>query len=55
MGIWSDMLSGAEGGELTVRQLEPGRLSKPKRFVVIASSCNQFLSKLPGRRAAEQA
>ena len=54
MGIWSDKLSSA-GDELTVRQLEPRRLSKPKRLVVIVSSCNQILSKLPGIWAAEQA
>jgi hypothetical protein len=32
------MREGAEKRELTVRQLKPARLSKPKRFVVIASS-----------------
>jgi hypothetical protein len=43
---------GAEERELTVRQLEPARLSKPKRFVVIASSYNQTLSKLPDGQTA---
>ena len=38
---------GAEKRELTFRQLEPARLSKPERFVVIASSYKQTSSKLP--------
>lgn len=41
-----------EKRELTVRQLEPARLSKPKRFVMVASSCNKTLSKLTDRLAA---
>lgn len=54
-GAWGQWAKGqraerAGKRELTVRELELAGLSKPKRFVVIASSYRQTLSKPPDGR-----